>query len=97
MNYDTLKLYISFAGLINEIQSRLDKTLCDMTANASTQDDTALFNRWAAMLFQRLRELDENGAVALRQYVDEKLANGEAEYRALLAVFTANDIKDIFI
>lgn len=97
MDFDSVRLYVTFANLIKEMQSKLDKSLCDMTAKASKQDDNTLFNRWSAMLFCRLDELDESGVGELRRYIDEKLAEGGEEYQAVLAVFSADDIKDILI
>lgn len=97
MDFDTVRLYVTFANLIKEMQSKLDKSLCDMTAKASKQDENILFNRWSAMLFLWLDELDESGVDKLRRYVDEKLAEGDEEYRSVLAVFSADDIKDILI
>lgn len=97
MDFDTIRLYIAFANSIKEMQSKLDKSLCDMTAKASMQDNSAVFNRWAAMLFFRLDELDEKPAGELRRYVNERLSGGAEEYRAALAIFSADDIRDIMI
>lgn len=97
MDFDTISLYIGFANSIKEMQSKLDKSLCDMTAKASMQNDSTLFNRWAAMLFLRLGELDEKLVGELRRYVNERLSEGAEEYRAALAIFSADDIKNIMI
>ncbi len=97
MDFESVRLYVTFTNLIKEMQSKLDKSLCDMTAKASRRDDNALFNRWAAMLFLRLGELDENSIGELRRYVGERLAEDGEEYQAVLAVFSADKIEDILI
>ncbi|MBD5128639.1 MAG: hypothetical protein HDT43_01735 [Ruminococcaceae bacterium] len=97
MDFDTISLYIRYANSIKEMQLKLDKSLCDMTAKASLQDDSAVFNRWAALLFLRLDELDKRLSDELRRYVNEKLNEGAEEYRAALAIFSAEDIRDIMI